>query len=201
MPKKALPSVSIAELFRNGRDPGRLFTSRLTRKRVEWAHEKEWRYLVGKVGPKHLLDTALRRVFLGPRMPQAHADRVMAAVAGRPIEVVQGTIEGFELRFATVQAATDEAVCARAVPGRFVPTDDLRSADTLRKLLKVPLASLRAECERLAQHPNMTHFDAIEVSGTKPGTLFITTWYRLRNGREIHRQRYYDSYMRMVHED
>ena len=59
--REALPALTIADATSE-----EAVITRITRKRSEWAHEKEWRFLVGEVGPKHYLDDALRRVFLGP---------------------------------------------------------------------------------------------------------------------------------------
>ena len=57
--RNALPSLSVADMAPECLEDA--VTARLTRKRIEWAHEKEWRFITGEVGPKHYLDDALRR--------------------------------------------------------------------------------------------------------------------------------------------
>lgn len=196
--KDALPAVSIDDIFKQARDPGRVVTARLSRKRLEWAHEREWRYITGRVGRKHLLDTAVRRVFLGPRMQPAHAARICAVFSDRPVEVLQGTVRGFDLSFQTVQAAAEPGAWARVGQGRFTRRDDLYSEAEIGAFLKVPIDALIAECERLALHPNMDSFTGIDLASSRSDALFIGTGYRLRNGREVYRQRYYDRLLRRI---
>ena len=53
--REALPPLSVTDMA-----PERLeeaVIARLTRKRSEWAHEKEWRFITGEVGPKHYQTT------------------------------------------------------------------------------------------------------------------------------------------------
>lgn len=194
----ALPSVSMSTLLSAAREPGTLVTERLSRKRREWAHEREWRYITGRVGRKYLLDTALRRVYLGPRMQQAYKDRICSIFADRPVEVLGGVVHGFELKFETIQPAAALAASARVGQCRFDPQEDLCSEKELRAFLEVPFEVLVSECERLALHPNMDGFTGIDVAGSVPGAMFIWTSYRLRNGREVYRQRYYDPQMRRM---
>jgi len=190
----ALPAVSLTTLLKQARGPGNLVTDRLSRKRAEWAHEREWRYITGRVGKKHLLDTALRRVYLGPRMAPAHVERLCAVLADRPVEVLKGVVRGFDMGFESVQAGASVATSGRVGQGRFAQ-DDLVSEGELRQFLQVPFEALIAECERLASHPNMDGFTGIDVAAAIPDALFVGTSYRLRSGREIYRQRYYDRQM------
>lgn len=48
--ERALPAASIAAIFKHARDPGSVVNARLSRKRMEWAHEREWRYITGASG-------------------------------------------------------------------------------------------------------------------------------------------------------
>ncbi|SEN10244.1 Protein of unknown function [Luteibacter sp. UNCMF331Sha3.1] len=196
--ERALPALSMQEMFRSREQVGPVVTSRLTRKRHEWAHEQEWRYITGVVGPKHYLDSALTRVFLGPRMAPAHAKRICAALKGRPVDILQGTISGYHLRFDLLQAATPPKQCPRVGIGRFRPDVDLFSNAELAAFLKVPFEELVHECERLDADPNMDGFADIGISAEHPDCLFIWTRYALRNNRPIHWRRWYDSRMRQV---
>lgn len=191
--KDALPPVSLMTLFADEGDLASVLTSRLTRKRVEWAHEKEWRYIAADVGKKYLLDTALQRVYLGPLMPDQKKSLVCQLMANRPVEIMQGLIKGFDLSFEPIQAAAAWTDCARVGAGKFNPKDDLLNEERLRAFLKVPFEDLVNECRRLAQHPNMESFTGIDVSTFEPDTLFIALVYRLRNGSEMNRKLRYDN--------
>ncbi len=41
---------------------------RISIKREEWAHEKEWRFVVGEEGKRYYRDDAIKRVLLGPKI-------------------------------------------------------------------------------------------------------------------------------------
>ncbi|HEY4092155.1 MAG TPA: DUF2971 domain-containing protein [Luteibacter sp.] len=194
----ALPALSIQEMFRSGDEVGPVVTSRLTRKRQEWAHEQEWRYITGVVGPKHYLDSALTRVFLGPRMAPTHIERICAALEGHPVDVMQGAIKGFDLRYELLQAATPPAHCPRVGKGRFRRGVDLAAEPELTAFLEVPFDDLVRECERLDADPNMDGFTGVGLSPEHADRLFIWTRYALRNGRAINWRRWYDSRMRQV---
>lgn len=194
----ALPALSIQEMLSSGDQVGPVVTSRLTRKRQEWAHEREWRYITGAVGRKHYLDSALTRVFLGPRMEPAHIERICAALKERPVDIMQGIIKGFELRFELLQAAKPLAQCPRVGIGRFRREIDLTSEAELAAFLKVPVDDLVQECEHLDADPNMDGFAGINRSAEHGDRLFIWTRYELRNGRAIHWRRWYDPHMRQV---
>src|SRR5690606_22052719 len=66
--------------------------SRLSRKRLEWRHEKEWRILTGAGGKRFYVDDALPRISLGPRVADAHADRIVTRFQNRPTEILQGKV-------------------------------------------------------------------------------------------------------------
>lgn len=114
------------------------------------------------------------------------------------MEVLQGTVRGFDLSFQTVQAAAEPGAWARVGQGRFTRRDDLYSEAEIGEFLNVPIDALVAECERLALHPNMDSFTGIDVASSRSDALFVGTGYRLRNGREVYRQRYYDGLLRRI---
>ncbi|MER8396405.1 hypothetical protein NKH10_32245 [Mesorhizobium sp. M1340] len=88
--RNALPSLTLADIGAQHLEEAVI--ARITRKRGEWAHEKEWRFVTGQAGPKHFLDDALRRVCLGPRVKPEHAARVCQVMDRRPVE---GGNQGF----------------------------------------------------------------------------------------------------------
>ena len=172
--------------------------ARITRKRSEWSHEKEWRFVTGQVGPKHYLDDALRRVFLGPRVKPEHAAQVCEVLDRRPVEVLQGGIMGFELTFRSIKAARPLKDCERVGAGRFNPAEDVYAEKELRDFLAVPFESLIEECRRTALRPNMDDFAGIDIAGNDGAAIYMWTTYNLRSGRKVYHKRYFDSRLRLV---
>ena len=194
--RNALPPLTIANM-----EPEHLeeaVIARITRKRSEWAHEKEWRFITGEVGPKHYLDDALRRVFLGPRAKREHVARVCEVLDRRSVEVLQGEIRGFELVFHTIKQATPLEECERVGAGRFDPAEDLYFEKELREFLAVPFDTLQEECRRTALRPNMEQFAGVDLAGSDKGAIYFWTTYKLRNGREIYHKRYFDRHLRLI---
>lgn len=185
--RKALPALTIAEVTSQ-----EAVIARITRKRSEWAHEKEWRFIVGAVGPKHYLDDALRRVYLGPRVKPEHAKRVCEIFKKRTVEVMQGEIQGFDLKFHCIQAPCNEEVCERVGAGRFDPFDHEYGRPELEAFLKVPYQALLDECQRLSLHPNLEQISDFDIAGSSKNALYLWAIYKLRNGREVYHKRYYN---------
>ncbi|MCW2404424.1 hypothetical protein M2336_001053 [Sphingobium sp. B1D7B] len=175
--------------------------ARITRKRAEWAHEKEWRFIAGEIGPKHYLDDALRRVFLGPRVKPEHAARVCEILDRRPVEVLQGEIRGFELRFRSIKPARPMDECERVGAGRFEPQDIIYKQDELEAFVGGALDALLDECRRTALRPNLEEIADFNVSGNRKGALFIWAIYKLRSGRDVYHKRYFDRQMRYLPEN
>lgn len=180
--KTALPPISLADL---GGDIGAAVTARITRKRIEWAHEKEWRYIAGAVGPKHHLDDALRRIYLGPRVKPEHARRVREVMAGRPVEILQGVIRGYELNFEPVQAAMPLDQCERVGAGLFDPADHDFAHDDLKAFLGGTLDGLWSYCADMVRRPNLEAIDSIDRSGSADA-IYIWARYKLRSDREVY---------------
>jgi hypothetical protein len=194
--QSALPALTMADLGPQNTEAAVL--SRITRKRTEWAHEKEWRYVTGQVGPKQYLDDALRRVFLGPRVKADHAERICKVLAKRPVEILQGVIKGFELTFETLQPACPLADCERVGEGRFDQDTDLWAKDDLEKFLRVPLKTLVDECVATALRPNTAMVSDVDISSKTPRAIYIWSIHKMRNGREIYHKRYYDANFQMM---
>jgi len=194
--RNPLPSLSVQDMA-----PERLeeaVTARITRKRIEWAHEKEWRFITGEVGPKHYLDDALRRVFLGPRVQPEHAARVCGVLDRRPVEVLQGEIRGFELTFRAIKPATPLEECERVGAGRFDLAELLYAEKELRGFLTVPFDTLHEECRRTALRPNTEELAGVDLSGSDKDSIYFWTTYKLRNGRDIFNKRYFDQNLRLI---
>ncbi len=171
---------------------------RLTRKRIEWAHEREWRFLTGQIGPKYYLDDALKRVFLGPRVKAHHAEQICALLDRRPVEILQGEIKGFELSFRQIKCPRSLKECERVGSGKFDPPNDLYAEPELTKFLSVHVSKLYDECQRTALRPNMEAFAGIDITTNNPNTVYLWTIYKLRNGRDVYQKRYFDRRMRSI---
>lgn len=194
--KSALPPLTIASMT-----PERLeeaVIARITRKRIEWSHEKEWRFITGAIGPKHYVDDALRRVFLGPRIKPAHSKQICDLLDHRPVEVLQGKICGFELMFHTIKPARPLEECERPGAGRFVPANIISDPVELEAFLAVPLDALMEHCKGSALRPNVEEISDFAISGDHNNLLYLWTTFKLRNGREVYQKRYLDRQLRTV---
>jgi hypothetical protein len=167
-------------------------TGRLSRKRIEWAHEKEWRVLTGAEGPRHYIDEALVRVHLGPRIDKDHARQIRALFDGRPTEVVQGRVNGFSLGFELVQPPTAATRYTRVGSGTLDLDALLWSRDEFEAFLTVPVEQLVEELRRIAGQPNVDAVADCMVSVTRPA-LLVQVEQKLRNDRIVYERRYYDS--------
>jgi len=175
--------------------------ARVSRKCLEWAHEKEWRYVTGVVGKKHYLDDALTRIFLGPRARPEHVEAICGLMAKRPVEVLHGRIAGYTLTFETIQPACPLTSCERTGAGTFDRGNDLYAEANLRGLLGGQFDNLVELCQRLSEHPNMESFAGIDLAGSNREHLYLWTTYRLRSGREVYHRQYFDRHFRPVSAD
>lgn len=165
----------------------------LSRKRVEWRHEGEWRFLAGARGARHYLDDALIRVFLGPRMETTLRQRVCETLDRRPTEVLAGRIEGFELRFEAIKPARPWSDCDRTGRGICEPTHWSYQADELGPWLSVPYDELIALTRTMALHPNLDEIEDVGISGDRQNeAIFIWLRYKDRFGRDVREKRYFD---------
>lgn len=69
----------------------------LSQKKSSWAYEREWRIL-GPVGRVNMtgLDSLVRGVYLGARIPLLHKQRILKAFAGSNVDVWSMTIDGYD---------------------------------------------------------------------------------------------------------
>lgn len=192
--RRPLPPITLADLTLERMEEA--VVSRISRKRSEWAHEKEWRFLTGEIGPRHYLDNALRRVFLGPRVDPEHARRVCEVLDHRPVEVLQGEVHGFELGFRSIKPARSYDECERVGSGTIAIGVFPAHRAELEGFLSVPFERLEDHWRDLVRHPNLERIDDFDVSGTHRNALFVSEIYKLRNGREVYRKSYFDRQMR-----
>jgi len=187
--RKPLPPITVADMFPSI-EPAVI--SRLTRKRIEWKHESEWRYITGHVGPKHYLDDALTRVYLGPRVDKEHADAVCQILKHRPVEILKGEIRDFSLHFHLLQQATFLEECERVGCGVLDPGNDLFPESELKEFLGEHYGRLLEECRKTALRPNMEGFGGSGISSASKQSIYLWTKYKLRSGRDVYHQRYFD---------
>lgn len=194
--RNALPPLTVADMASGRVDESVI--ARIIRKRIEWAHEKEWRFITGEPGPKHYVDDALRRVFLGPRVNSVHAKQICDVLDHRPVEVMQGEIRGFELVFRTIKPARPLEECERVGAGRFVPTNIIPDPTELEAFLAVPLEALMDQCRAIAHRPNVEEIIDFAISGNRKDLLYLWTTFKLRNDRVVYHKRYLNSRLRTV---
>lgn len=194
----ALPPLTFADLTSNRLKDAVI--ARITRKRSEWAHEREWRYIAGQVGPKHYLDDALRRVYLGPRVKPKHATRVCEVLERRPVEVLQGETRGFKLAFHCIKPARPLDECERIGAGNFDPAEHLYAEKELKEFLTVPFETLLTECHQTILRPNMEEFAGVDVTRSDGGAIYFWTRYKLRSGRDVYHKRYFDQRLHLIAE-
>jgi len=192
----ALPPLTLTDMAAERLEEAVI--ARITRKRSEWAHEKEWRFITGQVGPKHYLDDALRCVFLGPRVKPEHAARVCEVLGQRPVEVLQGEIRGFELAFRSIKPARPLDECERVGAGKIDPAEHLYAEQELRDFLAVPFEALLEECRRTALRPNMEELAGVDLVGSDKGAIYFWTIYKLRSDRNVYHKRYFDRRLRPI---
>lgn len=184
-----LPPISFGEFNIDAKDTA---LSRLTIKREEWAHEKEWRYVTGRVGKKYYSDNALARIFLGPRIASKHAEIIRNIVKNRDVEVVQLSVSGFNLTESTFKKETANNILDRVGSGRFnFDEATLTIIDDLKSLLGSNYHKFVFVCRNLTRESNMECFYDIYISKDK--TIKVGIAYKLRNGREYFRWNQYDS--------
>ena len=167
--------------------------ARITRKRSEWSHEREWRFLTGEAGPKCYLDDALRRVYLGPRVKPEHAEQICEVLDQRPVEVLQGEIKGFDLTFRSIKLERPLEESEGIGSRHFNPAEHLYAEKELREFLAVPFEMLVEECRRTALRPNMEAFAGIDIAGSDKRMIYLWTEYKLRSGRIVYNKRHFDN--------
>lgn len=165
---------------------------RLSRKPLEWAHEKEWRVLTGQGGAYPYLDEALVRIHLGSRIRPEHAARIREIFRDRPTDIVQRRISGFELTAETTQSAPAAADCQRVGHIDLNLEDVLFDRTELQAFLNVPIEQLENEIRNLAAQPSVDAISDCGLSGSRPA-LFVQVDHRLRDGRIVLETRYYDA--------
>lgn len=167
----------------------------LTRKRREWSHEREWRFLTGQVGKRHYADDALRRIYIGPLATDEHKTRICEAMKRRPVEILKGEVIGYNLSFDVIQAAPPFTECDRAGDSQ-VDLDSLDlDSEEIESFLRVPAARLRARCAKLAEHPNINNIGSVHLNGER---LVVCAAFRLRDGLPAYDNLCFDRQMNVI---
>lgn len=144
------------------------------------------------------MDDALTRIYLGPRIEPVHASRVCQAVCRLPVEVLQGSVRGFELVFDTIQNATPLPECDRVGAGTFRPEDALFSQAELREFFGDCHSRLAAECEAIAALPNTEEILNADISTANKDVVYLNVTSKLRNGRTVFHKVHFDRFMNPV---
>lgn len=165
---------------------------RLSRKPLEWAHEKEWRVLTGQGGAYPYLDQALVRIHLGSRIRPEHAAEVHEIFRDRPTDIVQRRINGFKLSAEISQRASAPVDCERVGHILLNLDDVLTDRAEIQAFLDVPIEQLEDEIRSLAAQPSVEAISDCALSGSRPA-LYIHVDHRLRDGRIVSETRYYDA--------
>lgn len=194
--RQALPPVSIIDFGKGGIEEALI--ARVIRKRIEWAHEQEWRIVVGNVGKKYHLDDALRRVYLGPRVKKNHSARIFEVLEHRPVEIFQGEVNGFNLVFRSVKSAVEPEKCEGVGSRRFDVGKDLYAESELRDYLTVPYEMLVEKCRIDARRPNVNGFSGIDLTGDNPPKVYYWTAFKLRNGKVAYQKQYFDKNLKLL---
>lgn len=192
--RKALPPLTLADVASDGGREAVL--ARITRKRSEWSHEREWRYVVGEIGPKHYLEDALKRVYIGPRALPEEIEEICAILDRRPVEILRGQTRGFDLTFETIKPARTFAESERVGVDEFDRDEALYAETEIRDFLRVPFENLARLVDEAALHPNFAGFASIDTSNNVKEAIYMTTGYKLRSGREVYHQRFFDRKLR-----
>lgn len=165
---------------------------RISIKREEWVHEKEWRFVVGEEGKRYYRDDAIKRVLLGPKIDPRFESEILELLSNRPVQVLKGSIEGMSMHFDVIQDACELEKCERVGEGAFEPENDLYGEE-IKEFLKVPFERLVEKCKEISRLPNMDSFGGVGVS--KERRLFLWTSYRLRSGTSAYERVYFDEYL------
>lgn len=177
-------------------EPMELVISRLSQKRMEWQHEKEWRYLVGKAGRKLYTDSALKRIYLGPRIKPKTKSAIVEAMRKRPVEILEGSVRGYDVEFSCIKESTPWQNCERTGAGRFDPSTVLCLDKELRAVLGENYKALEQKCKELSTHPNVESIDSVYLLNNQTGVC-VTATYRLRGTRaDLYHKHFFDTNMK-----
>lgn len=176
-----LPSIALNSVMAKGNEFQKAMEDRLSRKRLEWAYEDEWRFILGETGRRYYFDNALIRVYLGPRINIEYKAKLKKFFKRRQVDVIEGGIEGFELKFKLDQVASLSSKIDRISSGfgslRIIENEK----ESIGKFLDVPFDALLTLCKKMAKHPNFDDFIDVGISEKFNGSIFLWIGYKLRD--------------------
>lgn len=173
----------------------------LSKKHNKWAHEGEWRFITGETGRRYYADDALVRVYLGPAIKEDHASRICSALRNRPVEILKGFFNGYDLKFSVLQSASKFEDCDRSTKSLLDTNLLTVHRPDVTAFLKVPHHRFINECQRLASHPNFENIADIYVAIKPKDILRIQVAYRLRDNIPAYLHHDFDHKMRSISHD
>ncbi|KMN14962.1 hypothetical protein TU86_06635 [Pseudomonas weihenstephanensis] len=177
--------------------PMEVVNKRLMQKRQEWQHEKEWRYLGGKEGRQHYTDLALKRIYLGPRIALKTKKNILYKMKGRPVEIYEGSVHGYDVKFNCIQKGISREECKRTGAGSFDRNLITSNNKELHAVLGESLDHLEQTINGLCSHPNLERIDGVCTSNNET-LIRITATYRLKDGCDISRNHWFDAHMKRM---
>jgi hypothetical protein len=112
----------------------------------------------------------------------------------RPVEIYEGSVQGFEVEFKCIQESAPWSECERTGAGIFDPQLIYSSEDGLRAVLGDKFYALEQKCRELSDHPNLERIDEIRVTNEQ-SIVCVTGTYRLRGGHDVSASHWFDADM------
>lgn len=187
-PKPPTPVTLKTLAFSNPMD---IIFNRLIQKRKEWQHEKEWRYFAGKTGRKLYLDSALKRIYLGPRIKEETKSAIVNAMRERPVEILEGSVRGYDVKFSCIKDSMPWKKCERIGAGNFKSIESLILNKELRNFLGEKYNILEKRCDEISTHPNFESIKSVYLLDKSAGVC-VAVSYRLRDKRCISKNHFFD---------
>lgn len=169
---------------------------RLQRKRNEWSHEKEWRFITRISGKKYYVDDALHRVYLGPRAQQSHIDAVCAILKNRKTEVLLGKIVGYNLTFDVIQPACADEDQRRIGAGSIPSHEELYNDGRLMRYLSVKAYDLYLVISKLSACSNVDRVSISFPDGNPSSGIIIEATFKFIGREHLSVQYNVDNYLR-----
>ncbi|UXN02263.1 DUF2971 domain-containing protein [Bartonella sp. HY406] len=194
----ALPNISLNSVIGGGDVFQNAMGDRLSRKRLEWAYEDEWRFILGGTGRRYYFDDALVRVYLGPRINIKYKEQLKKLFKRRQVEVMEGIIEGFQLRFELNQPLPPLSRIERIGTGFGDFKILYDEKEEISKFLIVPFEDFITFCKKLAKHPNFVKFVYVAMSTDFNGSIFLWSEFKFRDGSSKPQKIYLDENLNIL---
>lgn len=167
---------------------------RLSRKRIEWEHEKEWRLITGEIGRKYYTDDSLTAVYFGPRANKKYIETVCEKLKDRPVDIYQGIIKAYDLQFRKIQSAE---YLIRIEKGECDLSVLEYEKEEIMDFLDCTEEELLKKISSVCQRPNIEKIFLGGLSVTY-NAIYLPAVYKLRNGRKVSKNIYLDKKLNEV---